>query len=68
MYSEFKKSITKTFTILVNVKWECPYCGEENETEYHGSPYRAIAYDPADEMCDSCKDFVTLNFYENEDQ
>lgn len=61
-----KKSITKDFTINVLIEWECPYCHHNQFDEYNGSPYRAIAEDPADVTCEKCKEFVELNFYEND--
>ena len=61
-----RKSITKSFTISVNIIWECPYCKSENTTEYDTSPYSEIAEELVEEMCTSCKEWVTLNFYENE--
>ena len=64
----FLKSKTINFDITVSIKWECPHCGKIHITEYAGSPYSAIADDPADEYCDACENFVTLNFFENEEE
>jgi hypothetical protein len=63
----FRKAKNIEFTILVKGKWICPYCGEIVEIQYNASPYREIAEDPTDEMCPKCKEFFTLNFYEDED-
>ena len=62
-----KKTITISFEINVIIKWKCPHCGAEHETLFSASPYSSIAEDPPDEMCKKCQEFVTLNFYKNEE-
>lgn len=61
-----KKSITQSFEIIVEIDWKCPYCNYYNITSYKASPYTVIAEDSPEELCEDCKEFCKLNFYENE--
>ena len=63
---EFEKSITTNFSITAEVSWKCPHCKAEQESVFSVSPYREPAENTPDEMCKSCGEFVSINFYSNE--
>jgi len=62
-----KKGKNVGFNILVVGEWICPYCHEVIKIEYNTSPYREIAEDPPDHKCPICREYFTLDFYDNEE-
>ena len=53
------------FRVVVTATWTCPKCDTINNFEYDHGPYTAPAHDPCDEQCEKCKDFFTMNFYDD---
>ena len=53
------------FRVVVSGSWTCPKCGTINVFEYDHGPYTAPAHDPHDDQCTNCKEFFTVNYYDD---
>ena len=54
-----------TFKVEVSGTWTCPNCGTVNRFLYSHGPYTAPAADPHDDQCTGCKEFYTVNYYDD---
>ena len=60
-----EKAKVDSVDIDATVKWICPHCKRVHITKISVNPYRSLAEDPPDEQCENCRQFVTLNFYDD---
>ena len=55
----------ESFKVEVSGSWICPECKTLNVFKYSHGPYTAPADDPHDDQCTGCKEFFSVNYYDD---